>query len=88
MQEFTLKPKEADTLRLNIGDESFQIPLAGSATPEEAAPLDTNTGTIAFFRKYLSKKVIKVLTISDYNKIIEVWKEASKKAEGMTPGES
>lgn len=88
MQEFTLTPKEADTLRLNIGDESFQIPLAGSLTPDEAAPLDTVNGTIAFFQKYLSKKAIKQLTINDYNAITRAWMDASQKANGMTPGES
>lgn len=87
MEEFTLQPKEANTLRLNIGDESFQIPLAGSLTPEEAAPLDTNTGTIAFFQKYLSKKVIKSLRIDDYNAITKAWLDASYKASGKKPGE-
>lgn len=88
MREFTLTPKETNTLRLNIGDESFQIPLAGSLTPEEAAKLDTVAGTMAFFQKYLSKKVIKVLTIDDYNEITTVWKTASEEASGKKPGES
>lgn len=88
MQEFTLKPKEADTLRLNIGDESFQIPLAGSLTPEEAATLDTAEGTRAFFQKYLPKKITKALTINDYNEITKAWLEATKKVQGLTPGES
>ena len=89
MAEFTLKPKEADTLKLNIGDKSFQIPLAGSLTPEEAAPLDTNTGTIAFFQKYIDDDEIKAaLRINDYNAITKAWMDASKKAAGKTPGES
>lgn len=88
MQEFTLTPKETNTLRLNIGEESFQIPLAGSLTPDEAAKLDTVTGTVAFFQKHLSKKAIKVLTIDDYNEITKVWLEASKVASGKEPGES
>ena len=85
---FTLKRKEPDTMRLNIGKESFQIPLAGSLTPEESAPLDTPSGTIAFFQKYLSDEVKKVLTIDDYNAITRAWIEASRKASGKTPGES
>ena len=53
MAEFTLKERPKKTLKLNIGEESFNIPLAGSLTPEEAAPLDTQAGTIEFFQKYL-----------------------------------
>ena len=87
--EFTLRPREADTLKLNIGDKSFQIPLAGSLTPEEAAPLDTNTGTIAFFQKYIDdEEIIKALRIDDYNAITKAWMDASKKASKKSPGES
>ena len=87
MQEFTLKKKEAKTLRLNIGDESFQIPLAGSLTPEEAVTLNTAEGTIAFFNKYISPEITKELTVDDYNEITEAWKNATRKASGKTPGE-
>lgn len=88
MAEFTLKKREADTLKLNIGDESFQIPLAGSLTPEEAAPLDTQAGTIEFFNKYISKEIADALTINEYNAITKAWVDASKKVSGKTPGES
>lgn len=87
MAEFTLKPREVNTLKLNIGEESFQIPLAGSLTPEEAAPLDTREGTIAFFQKHLSKKIVKVLTIDDYNAITAAWLDASRENSTKTPGE-
>lgn len=88
MAEFTLKKKEEQTLRLNIGDDSFQIPLGGSLTPEEAAGLDTQAGTIEFFNKYISEEVAKSLRIDDYNEITKAWISASKKASKKTPGES
>lgn len=89
MAEFTLKPREADTLKLNIGDKSFQIPLADSLTPEEALPLNTQAGTIAFLQKYIDDEEIKAsLRICDYNEITKVWVETSKKAAGRDPGES
>lgn len=87
MSEFTLKRNEAKTLRLNIGEDSFQIPLAGSLTPEEAAPLDTQAGTIAFFNKYIDADIVKELRIDDYNAITKAWIDASKKASKKTPGE-
>lgn len=77
MAEYTLNKRPTKVLKLNIGDETFSIPLAGSLTPEEAAPLDTREGTIAFFQKYLSKKVIKMLVIDDYNEITQAWIKAS-----------
>lgn len=88
MAEFTLKPREADTLKLNIGDKSFQIPLGNSLTPEESAPLDTQAGTIAFFQKYIDDDEIKAaLRICDYNDITKAWIRASKQAAGKDPGE-
>lgn len=87
MAEFTLKKKPAKVLKLNIGDETFNIPLATSLTPEEAAPLDTQAGTIAFFQSYLSEEVKKILVIEDYNEITKAWVKASKEA-GAEPGES
>lgn len=85
--EFTLKKREKKTLKVNIGDESFQIPLAGSLTPEENAKLDTGDGTVAFLRRYLSDDVNAFLTVDDYNEITAAWIKASKEAKG-NPGES
>lgn len=88
MAEFTLRQKEAETLKLNIGDKSFQIPLGNCLTPEEAAPLDTQAGTIAFFQRYIDDEEIKSsLRICDYNEITKIWIEASKQAAGKNPGE-
>lgn len=87
MAEYTLKKKQAKTLKLNIGDESFHIPLSMCLTPEELAPLDTPEGTREFFRKYLSNDVIAVLTIEDYNEITHAWVNASNKAGGKKAGE-
>ena len=88
MTEFTLKPKEADTLKLNIGDESFQIPLATSLTFAEAAAMKTQDGAIEFFRRHIRAEVADALTIGNWKDIITVWTEASKGATGdLTPGE-
>lgn len=86
MTEFTLKPQEKKTLKLNIGDKSFHIPLGGSLTPAEAATLDTFKGTREFYNQYLDQEVIDVLTIDDYNAITKAWREASRG--DKTPGES
>lgn len=86
MAEFTLKKQEAKTLRLNIGDKSYQVPLVGSLTPAEVAPLDTPVGTRAFFNRYLDQDVVDSLTLDDYNAITKAWVAACK--EDNDPGES
>ena len=87
MAEFTLRERPKKTLKVNIGDESFEIPLAGSLTPEEAAPLDTQAGTIEFFQKYLSEEVKHSLVIDDYNELTKAWIKASKVSGGKSAGE-
>ena len=52
MKEFTLNKREEDYLKLNIGEESFLIPLASNMTLEEAQTMDTLEGAISFFREY------------------------------------
>lgn len=92
MQEFTLKKREEDYLKLNIGEETFLIPLAGSLTLEEASSsMESMDGAIAFFNKYISEDIAKSMTIFNYRDLIHAWKEASEKAMhpgDATPGES
>ena len=91
MAEFTLNRREEDLLKLNIGDESFNIPLATSMTLEEAASMENMDGAISFFKKYIRKEVADALSIINYRDIITAWREASEKAMNpgdMTPGES
>lgn len=91
MAEFTLKKREEDTLKLNIGDESFLIPLATSMTLEEARAMDSMDGAISFFKRYIREEIADKLSLYDYRDIIAAWKDASEKAanqEDVTPGES
>lgn len=77
MTELTLRPREADTLRLNIGEKSFQIPLVTNLTLEEAAGMNDMDGMIAFFRTYIDKDVADGLTIYQWRDVILAWKDAS-----------
>lgn len=90
MAEFTLKPQEEEWLKLNIGDKSYNIPLATSLTWAEAETMDTTEGAKAFFEKYMGKEVIDSLQLRDFTAVVNAWKDASKKAMasgGMTLGE-
>lgn len=88
MAEFTLKPKEVETLRLNIGEGSYQVPLGGSLTRKEIAALDTREGTYEFLSKYIPVEVLDSLATVDYNQIVNVWVKETAKASGKTLGES
>lgn len=91
MREFTLKKREEDYLKLNIGEESFLIPLATNLTLDEVKNMDDTDGAIEFFRKYIREDVAQSLTLYNYKDIITAWREASEKAmesAGKTVGES
>lgn len=91
MREFTLKKREEDYLKLNIGDESFLIPLATNLTLDEVKNMDSTDGAIEFFRKHIREDVAQSLTLYNYKDIITAWREASEKAmesAGKTVGES
>ncbi len=91
MQEFTLNKREDDYLKVNIGEESFNIPLVGSLTPAEAqAAMESIDGAIAFFNNYIRADVAERLTIFNYRDLVTAWKEASEKVMHgeVTPGES
>lgn len=91
MKEFTLKKREEDYLKLNIGEESFLIPLATNLTLDEVEKVDSTDGAIEFFRKYIREDVAQSLTLYNYKDIITAWREASEKAmgsAGKTVGES
>ena len=89
MKEITINAKrELPVLKVNIGDKSYPVPLAGTLTPKKLAALNTESKTINWFRQYIPAEVADELTINDWNELISAWGEASKEDSGMTPGES
>ena len=86
MPEFTLKRKPAKTLKINIEDKSYHVPLGGGLTPDEWVGLNTFEGTKDFLCRYIPEEVAKELTIDEWNAIIEAWKQETGKS-GKTAGE-
>ena len=81
MAEFTLREKqEEDTLKLNIGENSYQIPLATGMTLDEARSVETIDGAIEFFQKYIDPEVSSTLTVRNYRDILTAWQAASREA--------
>ena len=87
MSEFTLRRREAKTLKVNIDDKSYTIPLAGSMKPKDVAKLATVEATLDFMKSYIPAEVIDDLTQDEYNDLVRAWGEASKTAAGIKPGE-
>ena len=88
MTEYTLKRSEEKTLRVNIGDKSFTLPLQGSLTFKEATLLATPEGTYSFMKKYVPKEIMEDLKIEEYNQILSVYRKESEKQAGKSLGES
>lgn len=93
MKEFTLKQKEADYFKLNIGDKSYLIPLARSLTFEEINGLKTKKDIVRFFEKYLGADVFNALTVDQFEAVCHEWQKANDMTadgedEDITMGES
>lgn len=90
--KYTLQDtQEDDLLELNIGNETFNIPLATGMTLEEAYTMNTMDGAIGFFKKYIRKEVADALTLGKWQELLVVWMNASQNAKkdgDLTPGES
>lgn len=87
MTKFTLKPIETKTIKINYLDESFELPLQGSLTFEEANLLATPEGTYAFMKKHVPEDILKTLKVEEYNMILAAYREASEKNSGKRLGE-
>lgn len=88
MAEFTLKRKETETLRINLGEESFQLPLQGGMTFKEAQKYKTPAGTYEYLKAQIPEHIFEALTMDEYSEIVKVWNDESMKAMGISLGES
>ena len=93
MKEFTLKKKESDFFKLNIGEESYLIPLARSLTFEEINRMQDKENVVEFFRKYLGEDVFNALTVDQFEIVCREWQKANDMTangedEDITAGES
>lgn len=87
MREITLgNKKTVDVLNVTIGDAVYSVPLMGSMKLKDASRLDTQERIMAFFLKYIPKKVMEDLTVDDVNALINAWSAESEK-NGAKPGE-
>lgn len=80
MIEYTLKEREDDTIKFNIGEKSFQIPLAMGLTVDEAGMMESTETAIEFFKKYIDEETASTLTLRQYRDMLMIWQQASRKS--------
>ena len=93
MKEITLEqPKEV--LVVNIGEDAYSIPLAGSLPFMDAVKLrkldkeERFDFIIDFIQKYIPEQIFQTLTADMVMQIFQAWSDASKESQGAAPGES
>lgn len=93
MKEITLEQPK-DVLKVNIGEKSFSMPLAGSIPFVELAKIrsartqdEKLEAMMTLLSKCIPDEIYNVLTSSELNQIMIAWGEASEDT-GVTPGES
>lgn len=88
MAEITLgNRKSINTLKVNIGDASYSIPLAGSLTISEMRKFQKDEDGFSFFEKYIPKKVLEGLTMDEFKALSEAWKNTSAEESKVPLGE-
>ena len=88
MAEITLGGKRTvKSLKVNIGDKSYSVPLSGSLTIAEAQDLKDNGDGFTFFEKYIPKNVVESLTMEEFRELSKAWKQASEEDSGVELGE-
>lgn len=77
MKEITLGNAKKEPLRVKIGDETYEVPVAGSLTFAQVKKLRDNDDGRAFFEEYIPGEVLDNLTIDDFKTLTDAWKSAS-----------
>lgn len=88
MAEVTLNNEEIEVLKINIGKESYSLPLGGDVSFETLLSLKTDKGMMAFLKEHIPEEVVNSLRVKDIRQIFLAWNEETKKSTGLLPGES
>ena len=87
MKEFYIKPKEEKTIKITIGEKSYQVPLQTSLPRKIIASLGDENVLYSVLRKYIPGDVLDNLTMDEYFELVQIWSEESKNALGKPLGE-
>lgn len=89
MAEVNIKKKEiTEVLKVNIGDESYSLPLSTDIPYEKLKTLNTDEGILAFLREHIPEEVVSNLTLDELKSILAAWRDATLESQGVGLGES
>ena len=90
MREITLtnENEQINVLKVNIGKETYSVPLSGSLSIREMKAMrDGTEDGFDFFGRYIPQDVLETLTMDQFNALNEAWKEASSEKTDVSMGE-
>jgi hypothetical protein len=90
MREITLtnENEQINVLKVNIGKETYSVPLSGSLSIREMKAMrDGTEDGFDFFGRYIPQDVLETLTMDQFNALNEAWKEASSEKTDASMGE-
>ena len=88
MAKINLNNKPIDILEIEIGDKTYKIPLGSSLPLKKAKSIKDEETVMGFLRDYMPDEVVDNLTIAQLAQIMNAWSEETKKASGISLGES
>ena len=88
MAKISLNNKPIEVLDIEIGDKTYKIPLGSSLPLKKAKAIKDEESVMEFLREYMPEAVVDNLTIAQLAQIMNAWSEETKKASGISLGES
>ena len=77
-----------ETLAVEIGDTTYQIPLARSMKRKELLALTTDEAVYDMFAKHIPPEVLDDMTLGEYEQLVNAWVETNQNTEDASLGES
>ncbi len=88
VKKFKLNGKPSkETLVVEIGGDTFSIPLAKSMKMKELRGMKDEESVYDFFAKHIGTEILDELTAEEYTQIVDAWTDANKETEGVSLGE-
>ena len=79
--------KVKETLAVEIGNKTYNVPLARSMKRKELIALKDEESVFQMFAKYIPSDVLDDLTMDEYQQLAQAWTDSNEAENGATMGE-
>lgn len=79
--------KVKETLAVEIGSKTYNVPLARSMKRKELIALKDEESVFQMFAKYIPSDVLDDLTMDEYQQLAQAWTDSNEAENGATMGE-